>query len=75
VPPASDNAAAALHELVSEHDKRFSALDFAGVADLWEHHRPQPVYLGDEYPGPLIGADELDRHWARVSSRVKAAAV
>ena len=77
MPQSSDHqaAAAAVAELVSEHDKRFSALDFAGVAELWEHDRPQPIYLGDEYPGPLFGTDELGRHWARVSSRVKAASV
>jgi hypothetical protein len=40
-----------------------------------EHQRPLPIYLGDEYPAPLIGADELERHWARVSSRIKSASV
>jgi hypothetical protein len=33
------------------------------------------MYLGDEYAAPLIGAEELDRHWARVGSRLKAASV
>lgn len=70
-----DAVATALAELVSNHDKRWSSLDFGGVAQLWEHQRPLPIYLGDEYPAPLIGADELDRHWARVSSRVKSASV
>jgi hypothetical protein len=70
-----DAVKTALAELVSNHDKRWSSLDFDGVAQLWEHQRPLPIYLGDEYPAPLIGADELDRHWARVSSRVKSASV
>jgi hypothetical protein len=61
--------------LVAEHDKRWSSLDFVGVAQLWEHGSPQPIYLGDEYAAPLVGADELDRHWARVSSRLKAASI
>jgi hypothetical protein len=67
--------AAALEHLVKEHDKRWSSLDFAGLSQLWEKDRPRPIYLGDEYAAPLIGAAELDRHWARVGSRLKAASV
>jgi hypothetical protein len=33
------------------------------------------MFEGDEYAMPLFGADELDRHWARVGSRLKRAAV
>jgi hypothetical protein len=33
------------------------------------------VYIGDEYATPLIGADELERHWARVAGRLKHASV
>ena len=69
-PPSSDVA-----ELVAEYDKRWSSLDFVGLAELWETQDPVPVYLGDEYAAPLIGIDELDRHWARVASRVKAASM
>ena len=36
---------------------------------------PEPVYLGDEYAEPQVGADELDRHWARLSARVRQAAM
>ena len=61
--------------MVREYDKRWSCLDFLGLADLWERKDPQPIYLGDEYAAPLIGADELDRHWARVAGRLKAASV
>jgi hypothetical protein len=61
--------------LVSEYDEKWSALDVAGVGDLWERDSAQPVYIGDEYPAPLIGTDELDRHWARVASRLKCASV
>lgn len=67
--------AAALEHLVGEHDKRWSSLDFAGLSQLWERESPRPIYLGDEYASPLIGAEELDRHWARVGSRLKAASV
>jgi hypothetical protein len=75
LPSDPDAVAAALADLVAEHDKRWSSLDFVGVAQLWEHGSPQPIYIGDEYAAPLIGADELDRHWARVSSRLKAASI
>jgi hypothetical protein len=68
--PPSDVA-----DLVCEYDKRWSSLDFVGLAELWECQDPAPVYLGDEYAAPLIGTDELERHWARVASRVKAATV
>jgi hypothetical protein len=75
LPSDRDAVAVALADLVAEHDKRWSSLDFVGVAQLWEHGSPQPIYLGDEYAAPLVGADELDRHWARVSSRLKAASI
>jgi hypothetical protein len=61
--------------LVREYDKLWSSLDFVGLADLWERDGPQPIYLGDEYASPLIGNDELDRHWARIASRVKTASM
>lgn len=68
-------SAAGLSELVADYDAKWAALDFAGVADLWENDTPQPVYIGDEYAMPLIGADELDRHWARVAGRLKRASM
>ena len=61
--------------LVREYDKCWSNLDFGCLADLWERDDPQPIYVGDEYAAPLIGNDELDRHWARVASRLKRASV
>jgi hypothetical protein len=67
--------AARLSALVDEYDAKWSALDLVGVAALWEDETPQPVYIGDEYAMPLIGADELDRHWARVAGRLKRASV
>lgn len=62
-------------DLVRDYDKCWSSLDFVGLADLWERDGPQPIYLGDEYASPLVGNDELDRHWARVASRVKTASM
>ncbi len=62
-------------ELVREYDKCWSSLDFVALADLWVRDDPQPIYVGDEYAAPLIGTDELDRHWARVAGRLKSASV
>lgn len=45
------------------------------MANLWERDAPPPIYLGEEYALPLLGAGELDRHWARVASRLKRASV
>jgi ketosteroid isomerase-like protein len=64
-----------ISDLVREYDECWSNLDFVGLADLWERDAPQPIYVGDEYAAPLIGVDELDRHWARIASRLKAASV
>lgn len=75
VPPDDADVESVLTDLVHRYDTRFSNLDFVGVLDLWERGSPQPLYLGDEYPAPLIGTDEVDRHWARLSSRLKAAQV
>lgn len=66
---------AELSDLIREYDKLWSSLDFVGLAELWERDGPQPIYLGDEYASPLVGNDDLDRHWARVASRVKAASM
>jgi hypothetical protein len=72
---APDPDVAALVDLVREYDKCWCELDFLGVSQLWERDSPQPIYLGEEYALPLIGADELDRHWARVGARIREASV
>jgi hypothetical protein len=36
---------------------------------------PDPVYIGDEYAEPQVGADALDRHWGRLSARVRSASM
>jgi hypothetical protein len=64
-----------LRRLVREYDEKWCALNIAGVADLWERVSPLPMYVGDEYAMPLVGANELDRHWARVASRLRRASV
>jgi ketosteroid isomerase-like protein len=67
--------ASALTDLVRDYDKRWSALDFVALGDLWERDDPAPIYVGDEYAAPLIGNDELERHWARVAARLTSATV
>ena len=66
---------AGLTALISEYDEKWLARDIAGVAGLWERETPQPIYIGDEYPTPLIGVEALDRHWARTAGRLKRARV
>jgi hypothetical protein len=64
-----------LSDLVGDYDRCWSSLDFGRLGDLWVRDAPQPIYVGDEYAAPLIGADDLDRHWARIAGRLKAASV
>jgi hypothetical protein len=73
--PSDEDVAKALTDLVRDYDNHWSGLHFGCLADLWERDDPQPIYVGDEYAAPLIGNDELDRHWARIAGRLKAASV
>ncbi|MDT5209764.1 MAG: hypothetical protein QOF67_2179 [Mycobacterium sp.] len=74
-PPSDEDVAKALTDLVRDYDNYWSSLDFGCLGDLWERDDPKPIYVGDEYAAPLIGNDELDRHWARIAGRLKAASV
>jgi ketosteroid isomerase-like protein len=71
----NDRQISDIADLVRDYDKRWSRLDFDGLADLWERDGPVPIYLGEEYAAPVVGNDELDRHFARVAGRLKAATV
>jgi hypothetical protein len=71
----NDRQISDIADLVRDYDKRWSSLDFDGLADLWERDGPVPIYLGEEYAAPVVGNDELDRHFARVAGRLKAATV
>jgi hypothetical protein len=77
VTPADDEAAApaGVTALVAAYDRCWAALDFVGIQRLWVDHDPQPVYLGDEYAVPAVGADEISRHWSRVGARVSGASM
>ena len=74
-PSDAHGVESALTDLVRDYDKRWSSLDFVALSDLWERDDPAPIYVGDEYAAPLIGNDELDRHWGRVAGRLKSASV
>jgi hypothetical protein len=71
----SSHPSAEVNDLVGTYDKLWSGLDFAGLASLWVRDVPAPIYLGEEYAEPVIGGDDLDRHWSRAAARIKAAAV
>jgi hypothetical protein len=68
-------ARAELDALVAEYDSCWGRLDFEGLSQLWVRSDPEPVYLGDEYAEPLVGALDLDRHWARLSARIRRASM
>ncbi|MGZ8813555.1 MAG: hypothetical protein ACXWZI_06105 [Mycobacterium sp.] len=74
-PPDAHAVESALTDLVRDYDKWWSSLDFVALGDLWVRDDPAPIYVGDEYAAPVIGNDELERHWARVAGRLKAATV
>lgn len=63
-----------MSELLAAHDERWRRLDIDGLAELWEG-AGVPVYIGEEYPAPLIGRAALGRHWSRIGSRLRAADV
>ena len=74
--PSDEGAVeSALTDLVRDYDKRWSSLDFVAIGDLWSRDDPAPIYVGDEYAAPMIGNDELERHWARVAARLRSATV
>jgi hypothetical protein len=72
---SADHIEAGLTDLLRQWDEHWNNLDFDWLSGLWERDNPRPIYIGEEYPGPLIGPDEIDRHWAGTASRIKAATV
>ena len=47
---------------MSRNEMQWRPFSSQCVSQLWEQNSPQPVYLGEEYALPLIGADALDQH-------------
>jgi hypothetical protein len=74
--PSEEHAVeSALIDLIRDYDKRWSSLDFVALGDLWSRGDPAPIYVGDEYAAPVIGSDDLERHWSRVAARLTSATV
>lgn len=64
-----------IRELLLHHDRCWTELDLDGLSALWDPDDPQTLYMGDEYRDPVVGQDNLRRHWARLGSRLRAARV
>jgi uncharacterized protein (TIGR02246 family) len=62
-----------IQELFRRHDERWEALDFVGVAALWDTDDAAASYIGEEYQKPVTGWVELHRHWARLGARLSEA--
>ena len=61
--------------LLGQHDSLWRSLDFAGLAGLWDREEGMPIYVGDEYPAPVIGWQDLGRHFGRLGGRLREAEV
>jgi ketosteroid isomerase-like protein len=61
--------------LLEVHDQLWRKLDVAGLAGLWDAAEGFPIYVGDEYPTPVIGWQELARHWGKVGGRLHEASM
>lgn len=59
-------------DVLRRHDEAWCRLDLEAVADLWDRSS-SPVYIGDEYREPVIGWNELSRHFGRVGARLRSA--
>jgi len=64
-----------LAALLAEHDRLWHELDFVGLASLWDADEGRPVYIGDEYPAPVVGWQDLARHFGKVGGRMHEATV
>jgi ketosteroid isomerase-like protein len=64
-----------IDELLDAYGEGWAAADFGAVASCWDADDTGPVYLGIEYPAPLVGWSELNKHWGRLAARVRAARV
>jgi len=62
-----------LSRLLDRQDQLWQALDFAALSGLWDAAEGRPVYIGDEYPAPIVGWQDLARHWAKLGGRLHSA--
>jgi hypothetical protein len=63
-------AADDIRAMLVEHDRYWSELDLDRLSELWDTDDPHALYMGDEYRDPVIGKESLERHWARLGSRL-----
>lgn len=61
-----------IEEVLRRHDEAWSRLDVDAISELWDRSF-SPVYIGDEYREPVIGWNELSRHFGRVGARLRSA--
>jgi len=64
-----------LTAVLAGFDRLWHDLDFVGLAGLWDAEEGTPVYIGDEYPAPVVGWQELARHFGKAGGRIHEAAV
>jgi len=59
-------------EVLRRHDEAWSRLDVDAISELWDRSF-SPVYIGDEYREPVLGWNELSRHFGRIGARLSSA--
>ena len=61
-----------IEDVLRRHDEAWSRLDVDAISELWDPSS-SPVYIGDEYREPVLGWNELSRHFGRVGARLSSA--
>jgi ketosteroid isomerase-like protein len=61
-----------IEDVLRRHDEAWSRLDVDAIAELWDRAF-SPVYIGDEYREPVLGWNELSRHFGRIGARLSSA--
>jgi len=61
---------AEIRALLAEQDRHWRALDMRALFRMWDPAEAAPVYIGGEYPAPIVGRGELGRHWGRLGGRI-----
>jgi ketosteroid isomerase-like protein len=59
-----------IRDVLADYDRFWRALDMRSLFRLWDQDEQEPVYIGGEYPAPVIGRGELGRHWGRLGGRI-----
>lgn len=62
-----------IRDLLADYDRHWSRLDMRSLYRMWDPDEHDPVYIGGEYPAPVIGRGELGRHWGRLGGRITVA--